>query len=517
MATVPDISLDGWIAQRAQRCPLRPALTFEGSAYSYADLAEQIARLAGLLAAGGIKRGDRVGYLGFNHPMFLVTMFAASRLGAIFVPVNFRLTGPEVGFIVNDAGIHTLLAGEEHQGLVDNIAASLCCQRYLWVDGARGDGRDAAQGMAAATPLAHEPLATADDVALILYTSGTTGQPKGAMLSHGNLWWNNVNALLTMDYREDDVTLNSAPLFHIGGLNVTTLITLMKGGHVVLHRQFDPSAFLDDVPRYRVTTHFAVPAMLLFVSQHARFNEADLSSIRMLVVGGAPVPEALLRLYNERGIAVQQGYGMTETAPMISFLTPEWSLAKLGSAGRPPLLSEVRLIDGAGSIVAEPRGRGEVCTRGPNVMAGYWNRPEATRETIDENGWLRTGDVGYFDEDGFLYICDRVKDMVLSGGENVYPAEVENVLYAHPSIAEVAVIGTSDDVWGEAIAAIAVLRPGQSLTLEELNAFAERQLARYKLPKHLQIVGALPRGTTGKVLKYLLRAQFAQALEGATR
>jgi fatty-acyl-CoA synthase len=498
MPTTPDISVSGWFKQRALRSPERTAVTFEDDAWTYAQLDKRVDDLAGTLRAGGVVRGDRVGYLGVNDSAFLVAMFAASRLGAIFVPLNFRLAGPEIEYIVNDAEIHTLLIGEEHRELALGIRAKLCCDRLLFPD----------------SPLEGEPhsgagIALPEDVALIMYTSGTTGRPKGAMLTNGNLWWNNVNSLLTTDFLRDDVSLNSAPLFHIGGLNVTTLVTLMKGAHLVLHKQFDAGAFLTDVVRFRVTTHFAVPAMLLFVSQHPRFEEADLSSIRQIMVGGAPMPESLLRLYVERGINVLQGYGLTETAPMVSFLTPDWALQKLGSAGKPSALTDVRLRTADGGVAAKPGERGEVCVRGPNVMAGYWQQPDATAAVMDGE-WLRTGDVGYFDEDDFLYICDRVKDMLISGGENVYPAEVENVLYRHPSIAEVAVIGMPDDRWGEAVMAVAALKPGTSLSLDDLQTFVEPLLARYKIPRRLEIVDALPRNSTGKVLKFNLRATFAR-------
>ncbi len=472
------------------------ALSFEGDSWTYAAFEARVARMAGQLRAGGIERGDRVGYLGFNDPAFLVALFATSRLGAIFVPLNFRLTGPEIAYIVNDAAIHTLLVGDEHRDLALSVRGELCCRHYLFSDSEADAERVDAEG-----------LSSAEDVAVIMYTSGTTGRPKGAMLTNGNLWWNNVNALLTMDFLEEDISLNSAPLFHIGGLNVTTLCTLMKGAHLVLHKQFDPAAFLRDVGRYRITTHFAVPAMLLFLSNDPGFGAADLSSLRMIVVGGAPVPESLLRLYTERGITVLQGYGLTETSPMVTFLTPEWGLKKLGSAGKTPLLTEVRLVSPLGETVEEPGGRGEVCVRGPNIMAGYWRQPEATAAAI-QDGWFHSGDIGYFDEDGFLYICDRVKDMVISGGENVYPAEVENVLYRHPAIAEVAVIGLPDGRWGEAVVAVAVLRPGATLTLEELQAFAAPDLARFKLPRRLEFVDALPRNSTGKVLKFDLRAKY---------
>lgn len=499
MPPTPNVSLDAWVRERSQRSEQRPALTFRGETWTYREFGERVDRFAGALREGGVGPGDRVGYLGLNHASFLVCVFAASRLGAIFVPLNFRLAAPEIEFAVNDAGIHTLLVAPTHEALVEGIRSSLCCRRYLPVD-----------PLPEGAPVT-DSIAGADDVALLMYTSGTTGRPKGAMLTHGNIWWNNTNALLTMDFLEDDVSLNSAPLFHIGGLNVTTLATFMKGAHLVLHEQFAPDAFFDDVARYRVTTHFAVPAMLLFLSQHERFAASDLSSLRSIIVGGAPVPEPLLRTYIARGVTLHQGYGLTETSPMVTFLTPEWALRKLGSAGRTPLFTKLRLVKGDGTIVTEPRERGEICVHGPNVMAGYWRQPEETAKTIDADGWLHTGDIGEVDEEGFLYVCDRVKDMVITGGENVYPAEIESVLYKHPAIAEVAVIGVPDEQWGETVAAVVALKPGMSLTLEELRAFAEPSLAHYKLPKCLWFVDALPRNPAGKVLKAQLRASFSQA------
>jgi fatty-acyl-CoA synthase len=228
----------------------------------------------------------------------------------------------------------------------------------------------------------------------------------------------------------------------------------------------------------------------------------------MMVCGGAPVPEALMKTYNGVGIPINQGYGLTETSPLVTFLTPEFSLAKIGSAGRTPLFTEIRLTAPDGTVVAEPLARGEVCVRGPNVMKGYWNKPEATAAAIDSEGWFHTGDLGYLDKDGFLYIVDRVKDMVLSGGENVYPAEVEGVLFQHPAIADVAVVGLPDERWGEAVAAVAVLRENTSLTLEDLREVAGGSLARYKLPTRLEVVDALPRNPAGKVLKFELRARL---------
>jgi fatty-acyl-CoA synthase len=506
-----DIGLGNWLYQRALRTAHRKALTFEGTTWTYAEIQQRVDRLAAALRAAGVCRGDRVGFLGLNQPAFLETLFAAARLAAVCVPLNFRLTGRELSYIINDAGVHTLVADTPHLPVIDSIRAELPC-RHFWSADQVAEGWPALASLSAA----HEPLAAgervaADEVAILMYTSGTTGRPKGAMLTHGNLWWNNTNALLLFDVHENDVSLVVAPLFHIGGLNVTTLVTWQKGGHLLLHRTFDPQRFLEDVATYRVTSTFAVPAMLLSVSQQPNFASVDLSSLRLVVCGGAPVPEPLMRRYAERGVPINQGYGLTETAPLLTFLTSEWGGAKIGSAGRTPLFTEVRLVDANGLRIMKPMEKGEIIARGPNIMKGYWNKPEATASAIDAEGWFHTGDVGYFDHDGFLFIADRLKDMVISGGENVYPAEVEGVLYDHPAIAEVAVIGLPDEKWGEAVVAVAALKPGATLDLEELQTFATGKLARYKLPRRLEIVSALPRNPAGKVLKFDLRSRFGAA------
>lgn len=506
--TAPDISLGNWFYQRAKRTPGRKALTFEGKTWTYAQMQERFDRLAAALRAGGVCRGDRVAFIGFNQPAFFDVMFAAARLGAIFVPLNFRLTGPELDYIINDAGVHTIVADGTHQPIIESVRSKLPCRHFLSAEGDNKNWPSIDSFIGKTAPLAHgEPIGT-DEVAVIMYTSGTTGRPKGAMLTHDNIWWNNSMALLTIDTHENDITLVVAPLFHIGGLNVTTLAAFQKGAHVILHRGFDPNRWMEDIAKYKITSVFAVPAMLLAVSAQPSFANADLSSLRLIVGGGAPVPEPLLHLYAKRGIPINQGYGLTETAPMVTFLTSEWGAAKVGSAGRGGFFIDVEVIDADGKFLREPGARGEVVTRGPNVMKGYWNKPEATAAAIDEAGWFHTGDVGYFDADGFLFICDRVKDMIITGGENVYPAEVETVLYAHPAIAEVAVIGQPDEKWGEAVVAIAALKPGQSLTLEALRAWGTERLAKYKLPTRFETIESLPRNPAGKVLKFELRDRF---------
>ena len=390
----PDIGLGNWLYQRAIRTPDRNALTFEGETWTYAALQDRIDRLAAGLRAIGIRQGDRVGFLGFNQPAFLLTLFAAARLGAIFVPLNFRLSGAELSYIVDNAGVHTLVVDTPHQPTIEAIRGTLPCRQFVSAD-RDADGWSSVAGLIAG----HSPLRTGmavaeDDVGIVMYTSGTTGRPKGAMLTHGNIWWNNINVLHAYDVLEADVSLLVAPLFHIGGLNVNSLVIWQKGGHIVLHRSFDPKRCLEDIAAYRVTTMFAVPAMLLFISQQPDFATGDVSSLKTIVCGGAPVPEPLMRLYSARGIPINQGYGLTETSPFVTFLAPEWGMAKLGSAGKSPMFSEVRLVDVQGRTIGEARVHGEVIARGPNIMKGYWNNPEATAAAIDVEGWFHTGDVG---------------------------------------------------------------------------------------------------------------------------
>ena len=505
----PDIGLGTTILRRAALTPKREALIFEGTTYTFEAFADRIKRLSAALRAGGVCRGDRVGYIGLNHPSFLETLYAAASLGAIFVPLNFRLQGPEIRFIANDAGLHTLLVDDALREMIQSEQSNLCCRRYISVESAV-EGWDHLDSLyQQQEPIQHSEQVGNDDPAVIMYTSGTTGLPKGAILTHGNLFWNTVNTL----HNEDAIgmaTLTCAPLFHIGGLNVTTLPSLSKGVRVVLHRSFDPSLVLKDIEQYQVSGMFGAPTMFLMMSQHPDFATADLSSIKALICGGAPVPLPLIELYGKQGVTFCQGYGLTETAPFASMLSSDLSVIKAGSAGTAPLFTHLKIVDTNKNTM--PSGeRGEVCIKGPNVMKGYWNRPDATAEAIDEQGWFYSGDVGYIDEEGFLYLCDRAKDMIISGGENIYPAEIESVLYQLESIKEVAVIGLPDDKWGESTTAVVVLEDNTELSIDELREYCKDKLASYKIPRQIRYLDILPRNPAGKVLKFKLRDDYSAA------
>jgi len=485
----------------------QPALTFEDRHWTYASMAQAIERMAAALHALGVLKGDRVGYLAFNAPECLFALMAASHLGAIFVPLNFRLTTPELKTLILDSGIHTLLIGGEHLGLIDPVRADLPCRNYIQLGGpARADWLRSLQTvLQAATEPAPEADVAPFDIAVFVYTSGTTGVPKAAMLTHSNLWANNLNWILSFGITSNDTLLTTAPMFHVGGTFVLLVPVLISGGHVVLHRAFDSGAVIAAIQEHAITLTFSVPTMMLMISQHPQFETADLSNLRLLVGGGAPSPEPLLRRYADRNIPVSHCYGLSEVVSACTFLETHLATTKLNSAGRAMPLSEVKLIDANGETLKEAGHKGEICVRGETVTVGYWQRPEATSQAFTADGWLRTGDLGYFDADGYLYVIDRLKDMIISGGENIYPAEVESVLLDIPAISNAAVIGLPDPQWGDRVCAVAVLKQGQTLTFETLVEYCGPRLARYKLPKELKIIEELPLSGAGKVLKQRLR------------
>jgi fatty-acyl-CoA synthase len=491
--------LGSWPARRARKTPHRTALVHGDQPTDYRTLHTRTTRLAHALRARGVRRGDRIAYLGPNHPSFLEALFAAGTLGAVFVPLNTRLAGPEIAYQLADSGAKVLVYGPSHAGLVAGLPGSTDVRTYLEV----GPEYEELLAGAAEEPI-DEPVA-ADDTCLILYTSGTTGRPKGAMLSHANVTWNSVNFLIDKDLLADERALVSAPLFHIAGLTVLTLPVLLKGGTCVLVESFDPGATLDLVERHRITYMFGVPAMFEQVARHPRWAEADLSSLRMLSCGGAPVSRPLIETYQARGLTFLQGYGMTEALGVL-FLDGENSVAKAGSAGVPMFFTDVRVVRPDLAPV-EPGENGEVVVRGPAVMSGYWGLPEETAASFTD-GWFRTGDAARVDDDGYVHIVDRIKDMIISGGENIYPAEIEDLLLAHPDIVECAVIGVPDEKWGEVPRAVVVPREGASVDPDEVLASLSGRLAKYKIPKSVVLADELPRTASGKLLKSRVRKRY---------
>ena len=503
-----DQGLGSWPARRRRLSPDRVAVRHGDTARTYVELDDRRRHLAVALRDLGVGRGDRVAYLGPNDPALLETLFATASLGGVFVPLNWRLTAPELTYIAADCGASVLVHAAGLAAVADAVAGdgTTAVSRQVAL-GAELEVLAGGRADAGEPPRLDEPVAL-DDPAVIIYTSGTTGRPKGATLSHGNVTWNCVNVLIDTDLASDEVALVCAPLFHVAALDMVAMPMVMKGGTTVLTGQFDPAGALELIERHRVTVMFGVPAMFNAMAQTPDFATADLSSLRRLLCGGAPVPLSTIRTYLDRGVPFLQGYGMTETAPGALFLGAARAAEKAGTAGVPSFFTDVRVVSPDGGDVA-PGEKGEVVVAGPNVMLGYWNRPDATAEVMDGE-WFRSGDVAAVDDDGYVTIVDRMKDMIISGGENVYPAEVEDALYGHPGVAECAVIGVPDERWGEVGRAIVVLRAGAAEGLDEqalLDHLAGR-LARYKVPRSVIFADGLPRSGAGKVLKQRLRDAF---------
>jgi fatty-acyl-CoA synthase len=469
-------TIDHWLRNTARRTPQRVAIDYLGREVTYAGLDRRSDALAATLLARGLVRGDRVATLTGNSPEHVVVFFACAKAGFVLLPLNWRLAAPELRFQLEDAEPSAFLVESEYEALA-------AATGHGFEPLAPPDPRDAA-------PVSAE--IAGDDPLLLIYTSGTTGRPKGALLTHANCFWTNLSFDLATGLTGDDVVLQVLPQFHCGGWNVQPLLAWWKGAKVVLERAFEPARVLSLLAQKRVTTLMGVPAIYLFLSHEPAFAEADLSSLRLAVVGGAPMPEELIRVWRARGIEIVQGYGLTEAAPNVLCLPPEDAMRKMGSAGKPYPYVEVRL--GAES---------ELLVRGPNVFPGYWRNPEATAAVL-RDGWLHTGDAAEVDDEGCYRIRGRLKDMYISGGENVYPAEVESVLHDHPAVADVAVLGVADERWGEVGVAFVVAK--ERVSEEALVEHCRDRLARYKVPKRVRFVDALPMSAMNKVSKDELRA-----------
>jgi fatty-acyl-CoA synthase len=499
------INIGEFLTKRSLLTPDREGLVCEKVRRTYKELNEQANRLANALKTLGVSHGDRVGLLALNEPEFYDLYFGLGKIGAILVPVNYRLAGPEIQFILSDCEAKVFIFGKEYREIVDSFRKDIPAKHLVAISDEPIEWAQSYRTLInGASDQEPEIIGGDDDTLTILYTSGTTGRPKGAELTHTYYYWNSVNLMCTLGLDIGNTTLIALPLFHIGALAAPPWL-VHYGGKAVLLRSLDPQRFLELLQEEKVTGFGSVPALLDILKWVPNFEKYDWSSVRTILVYAAPVPVTLIKEYAAAGIQVRQLYGLTE-GNTATVLDPENALTKAGSCGKPFFHAEIRVVDEEGQDV-EPEVKGEVLLRAPNIMKGYWNRPEATAATI-KDGWLYTGDIGKMDQDGFLYILDRKKDMIISGGENIYPAEVEDALLNHPKIADVGVIGYAHEKWGEAVKAIVVLNPGKTLTEAELIEWCQGKIGRFKIPKSVVFTEAIPRTPTGKILKRVLREQY---------
>ena len=498
------MDLSGWIERWADFAPDKLAIRFAGEDITYRAFDQRIRAVTAMLRHGlGVRRGDRIAFLGFNSADFLALIFACSRLGAIMVPLNWRLTPPELLYILGDSGASVLFFEPEFDDAAAAIGDALSGCRSVrfgaaagWDDfetlleGAEGGDRDQA-------------VAPGDPV-LIVYTSGTTGRPKGAVLSHTAMIFNAVNSTAAHDMTSADLVLTNLPMFHVGGLNIQTMPALHAGATVVLQRRFEVDATVAAIRDERPTLLVLVPAQMQAVRDHPAWPDIDFSCLRCLDTGSTAVPPSLLAAYLDRGIPVIQIYGSTETAPIVIHQRIADAFATAGSTGKPALHCEARICDRKGNEL--PAGeKGEIVVRGPNIMTGYWNDPAATEEVLSADGWFRTGDIGHRDEDGNYHVEDRASDLIISGSENIYPAELDLVLDDCADLVEAAVVGRPDAQWGEVPVACVVRRAGSAITGDAVLALFEGRLGRYKHPHDVVFLESLPRNVMGKILKYALR------------
>ncbi|MCB0377450.1 MAG: o-succinylbenzoate--CoA ligase [Bdellovibrionales bacterium] len=445
-----------------------------------------------------IQAGDRVAFFSTNEIEMVLSFFALQRLGAIMVPINFRLMAPEVDYIVGDCQPKLLIYQEQFAGVVNQL--SNLKTESLSFDGESGLKTIFSQEDFSGVTI--DMRAQWEGPCLILYTSGTTGFPKGVMITPKMLFWNSVNTSLRLNISQSDVVINFLPLFHTGGWNVLTTPVLHRGGKVLFLKKFEPEKILEVCEKERLTILFGVPTTMDMMVRTEAFSHVDLSSVRYAIVGGEPMPEPLIQTWAEKGIPVRQGYGLTEFGPNVFSLNEEQALTKKGSIGFPNFYIDVKVVNNEGLEVG-PDQVGELLLKGPMAMKGYWHKPEETAKTL-KNGWLHTGDLVRKDKEGYFYVVGRKKDMFISGGENVYPAEVERLLHSHQSVQEVAVIGVPDDKWGEVGKAFVVAKKGFDVKPQELQSFCQGKIAKFKIPQHFQLIEELPKGDSGKILKRAL-------------
>lgn len=493
-----------WVAKQASLKPNKIALVDLGSGrqLTYKELDERVSRVAAIIQGWQVTPGSRIAVLAHNSIEYLEWLYGCARSQTIMVCLNWRLSVDELTGVLGDSNPKALVYGPEFAPQAEALVESAHIGASLSLDEAYEKALAAVQPGPANWGWRDE-----GEPWYLLYTSGSTGKPKGVIQTFGMCFLNAVNDMLGAGINSEDVFLSVLPFFHTGGLNLYANPMLMVGGTTYIMRQFDPEKTIDLIEN-TINVFFGVPAIYLFISQHPRFANANLSRIRTWGAGGSPMPLPQLEEWKSRGVHIGFGFGMTETGPTVFLTDPELTERKIGTVGKPIGMMQSKIVDDTGNEVG-PFQRGEVMIRGSGVTPGYWQMPEATAKAFTD-GWLHTGDIGYYDDDGDYFIVDRVKDMFISGGENVYPAEVENVLAQLPEVAENGVIGVPDPKWVEVGKAIIALKPGASLTEDQVKAHCKAKLAGYKVPKHIEFVPALPRNATGKIDKPRLREQFSK-------
>ncbi|MAI78219.1 MAG: 2-succinylbenzoyl-CoA synthetase [Deltaproteobacteria bacterium] len=504
------VNIGSILTRRARRDPELESLVdvAAGLRLTYSELDDRSNRLANALLDSGAKKGDRVGLLLMNGVEFVECFFGAAKGGFVNVPLNWRLVADELEFILSDSGVSVLVFSHDFAEIVSDLRArgTTSVEQWIQVGGAPADGCLAYESFR--TSASPDPCVTevdGDDLVFIMYTSGTTGLPKGVMHSHDTVMWMIFTMISTSDMHRQDRYLNSMPLFHVGAL-APALGSVHMGGALVIMRAFDPVQSWELIEAEKITSTLMVPAMLQFMLGVLDKAKHDFSSLRWIMSGAAPVPVTLIQAYLDLGVEIQQVYGLTETCGPACLITGADAVRKAGSTGHAFFFTEAKVVNAQGHEVA-PGEAGEVLVAGPHVMVGYWNRPEATAETIVD-GWLHTGDVATVDEGGFITIVDRVKDMLISGGENVYPAEIENVLLGHPGVSDAGVIGIPSKKWGESPLAVLV-RSDSELTAQDVMDHCKGKLAPFKVVKAVEFVDEIPRNPSGKILKRELRELFS--------
>ena len=496
------------LARRARLTPQREALydVQTGLRHTYAGLNERANRAANLLQGLGVQKGDRVSILAHNSIVYVDLVFGLTKIGAILAPLNWRLTAHELSYIANDCQPKAILVGPEFASVYAQMRAEVNIPITLSLEGADIPGAESYEALLeAASGLAPHPLPLAwDDPHCILYTSGTTGKPKGAVLPQRQVLWNAINTIISWGLSEGDVSPILTPMFHSGGLFVFLVPLFYAGGRIVLTRNFDPETSLRLIEQEKCTVILGVPTLFQVWLNSPAFAAADFSHVHFFISGGAPCPPALIDAWHrQKNVILRQGYGLTEVGVNCFSMTNEEALSKTGSVGKPIFHSDMRLVNAEGQDVP-PGETGELLIAGQHVCLGYWNRPEATAEALGD-GWFHTGDMARQDAEGYFYIAGRLKDMIISGGENIYAAEVETVFREHPAVADAALIGVPDEKWGEVGLVFVALKPGASASAEELQAFCAGRLAKFKIPRRVEFLPTLPYSPYGKVIKAELR------------